>query len=118
MIAAYPAQTPQHLDHMVPQHSPVGVNLIDHNELEVREKLTPDGMKRQQRQVDHLRIGHDDGGRALAYPFASVMCCITIVYCCTGREVAFSEFRPLVQGRQLILSQGLEGEDIECACLR
>jgi hypothetical protein len=90
----------------------VDVELVDDDVLQVLEELQPLGVVRQDRRVEHVGVGDDDV-TGLADGGARV-----------GRGVAVVGERPdaavevaaeLRQLRQLVLGQGLGGEQVEGA---
>lgn len=57
---ADPLQPAQHVGDMAAEHAAVGVHLIDHHIAQVFEELRPLGVMRQDRLVQHVRVGHHD----------------------------------------------------------
>ena len=56
-------QAPQHLGHVAAHDAPVGVDLVDHHELEAGKEAGPGGVKRQQAHMQHVRVADQHVGR-------------------------------------------------------
>ena len=58
-------QPAKHVGDVAAEHAAVGVQLVDHDVAELLEQLEPLGVMRQDRRVEHVRVGHHDlPGRA------------------------------------------------------
>ncbi len=56
-------QAPEHLGHVAAHDAPVGVDLVDHHELEAGKEAGPGGVKRQQAHMQHVRVADQHVGR-------------------------------------------------------
>ena len=54
----HPPQPPEHHGHVRPEHAPAHVRLVDDHEREPEEEVGPPGVVGQERQVQHVRVGH------------------------------------------------------------
>ena len=60
VVRADPQQPAQDVGDVAAEHAAVRVQLVDDDELELLEQLEPLRVVRQDRRVEHVRVGHDD----------------------------------------------------------
>ena len=60
VVGANPLQAPQHLGHVAAHDAPVGVDFVDHHELQPGKEAGPRGVVRHQTHVQHVRIADED----------------------------------------------------------
>ncbi len=111
VVAAHAPQPPEDHGHVRAEHPAVGVHFVEDHVAQAGPELRPGVVVGQHGEVDHLGVGQDDVGRVLA-DFAPEV----------GRGVAVVDGRgegdvsgPLVEHAELVLGQGLEGEDVQGA---
>ena len=97
------------------EHAPVSMGFIHHHMGESGQKGRPLLVMGQNAQMQHLRIADEHSGRVAAYFAPEVVGGVAVVQGGCGPGV----FGPCggegVEGRKLILSQGLEGKKIQGA---
>jgi hypothetical protein len=59
-VRADPEESSQHIGDVTAEHAAVRVELVDHDDLELLEQLEPLRVVRQDRRMEHVRVGHDD----------------------------------------------------------
>ena len=96
----------------------VGVQLVDHHELQVAEEAFPLGMERKQAEVDHVRVGDEDRGDGLADLPAAVAGGVSVVDLRLERNGLLQRLDELLKSLPLVLLQGLQGEEVEGFPLR
>ena len=104
-MLAQPAEPPQHVRHVAAEHPPQGVQLVDDDVAQPQEERRPARVRRQDPHVEHLGVGEDDVG-VVADPRPLVERGVAVVR--RGHEVGD---QPLAEGAQLVLGEGLGGED-------
>ena len=63
--AAHPEEAAEHVGEVGPKHSPVGVQLVEHDESQVLEQAEPFRVMRKDARVQHIRVrDHDVAGGA------------------------------------------------------
>ena len=58
VVRADPQQPAQDVGDVAAEHAPVGVQLVDDDVAQLLEQLEPLGVVRQDRRVEHVRVGH------------------------------------------------------------
>ena len=108
IVLAEPGQPPQHRGHVGAEEAPVGVDLIDHHELQARQEGAPGGMVRKDADVQHVRVReHHPRGAADRRPLAPR----GIAVIRRGPQVRIE--RRVPELAELILRQRLRGKEIE-----
>ena len=65
VVGAQAEQAPQDVGHVAAEDATVEVGLVDHHVAQLLEELEPLGVVRQDRRVEHVRVGqHDLAGGA------------------------------------------------------
>ncbi len=59
VMRADPQQPAEHVGDVAPENAPVRMELVDDDDAELLEQLEPLGVMRQDRRVEHVRVGHD-----------------------------------------------------------
>ncbi len=103
-------QPPQDIGHMRSENTPVGMELVDHDEFQVLEEGQPFGMVRKNTRMEHIGIGdHNIALRTDGLP--RVLGSISII----GK--GFDRFLNLpdqvLKFEHLILGKGLGGKEIK-----
>jgi hypothetical protein len=89
------------------------VDLVHYHEAESPEKGLPLLVKREQAEVEHIRVGDDEVGKVFLDASPLVRRSIAVID--RGTEPVLG-WKRLVQGQEaliLILGQGLEGKQVE-----
>lgn len=81
------------------------------------EKARPLFMVGQQGKVQHLRVGEQHRGRGIADFAAKMVCGVTVVDGGSGARIAGPVGCQGVEGRQLVLCEGLQGKEVDGACV-
>src|SRR6187455_1351548 len=97
---------------MTSKDSPVTVQLIDNNILQIFEKLHPLSVVRQDAGVQHIGVAHDHVPLRTDRP-ASVLRSVAVIG--KGLEVSTRELDELIELFHLVLCQRLRWKQIECA---
>ncbi len=102
----------QHLGHVAAHDAPVGVDLVDHHELEAGKEAGPGGVKRQQPHMQHVRVADQHVGRLGLDRLALARRGVAVVN--RGpQERGGQGGVQFLQGLELVLLQGLQGEEIK-----
>ena len=112
VVGADPPQAPQHLGHVAAHDAPVGVDFIDHHELEPGKKAGPRGVVRHKPHVEHVRVGDEHMRRVRLDGLALRRRRVAVI---NGRgQGRGGQGRvQLLEGLQLVLLQGLQGKQIQ-----
>ena len=105
VVLAQTTQPPQHVRHVAAEHPPQRVQLVDDDVAQAQEERRPARVRRQDPHVQHLGVGEHDVG-VVADPRPLVERGVAVVR--RGHEVGD---QPLAEGAQLVLGEGLGGED-------
>ena len=115
-MGADPPQAPQHLGHVAAHDAPVGVDFVDHHELEPGKEAGPRGVVGHETHVEHVRVADDHVGRlgldALALGRRRVA-----VIDGRGQKREGEGGVQLLEGLELVLLQRLQGEQIQGVAL-
>ena len=114
VVAADAREPSQHVGEVAAEDAAIRVQLVDHDVAEILEEVHPLGVVRQDAGVEHVGIGeHEVGPRA--HRAAGVLRSVTVVrvHAHVGQRL-----RELRQLGELILGEGLGGEQIQHARLR
>ncbi len=110
VVGADAQQAAQHVGDVAAEDAPVGVRLVDDDEAQLLEELEPLGVVGQDRRAQHVRVGdHDLAG--LAHHGADGRRRVPVVH--RGREVHLGQGGQVAELGQLVLAQGLGGEQVE-----
>jgi len=89
---------------------PVGVGLVDDDKAQVGKKVGPQGVVGQDAEVEHVGVCEEDVGLA-AQPGAGRLGCVAVVDAkAGGTQLIMGQ---LVQAAELVLGEGLGGEEVE-----
>ena len=108
---AQPAQAPEEVQDVGAEDAVVGVQLVDHHPAQVAPHLLPGLVESQEAGVQHVRRGDQDVRRLAADAVAHVAPGVAVVD--LGGEAAGHRRQQAPQLVELVLLQGLEGEDVE-----
>ncbi len=110
------AQQPaQDVGDVAAEDAPVGVRLVDDDEAKLLEELEPLRVVRQDGRAEHVRVGdHDLAGLADDGPDG----CRGVAVVDGRREVHVRQRGEVAELRQLVLAEGLGGEQVERAGCR
>ncbi len=116
-MGANPPQAPEHLRHVAAEDTPVGVHFVDDHKAQAGEKRGPGGVVGEQPQVQHVRVADEDLGVLRLEGLALRGWRVPVV---DGRPNERGGQGPvqLPQGLELVLLQGLQGEEVERVPLR
>jgi hypothetical protein len=90
------------------EHPPIGMHLIDHQILEVAQKVPPGIAEGADTRVDHIRVGDQDRRRVVPELFAQALGGVAVID--RGHLVHAAGKGQLIKGRELILAQGFQGK--------
>ena len=108
-----PAQAPQHVGHVRPEHAAVDVGLVDDHDGEIGEQVRPRGVVGQDPQVEHVGVGQHHIGPPADLP-AGLAGRVAVV---DGRA-HLPDQPELAQSARLVLGQCLGRVEVEGARLR
>ena len=94
------------IGNMRAEHAAITVHLVDDDEAQAAEELSPVGMVRQDAGVEHIGVGKDDAG-LLADQGALALRCVAVINGCGNVQRWSVE---VLQDRQLILRERLGRE--------
>ena len=106
---ADPQQPAEDVGHVRAHHPPVGVHLVGHDVGEPGEQRAPGVVARQQRQMEHFRVGDEDVRRIVPDLAAEMGARVAVEDGGRGAGRRRQRGRQLVDGLELVLGQGLEG---------
>src|SRR5713226_1501489 len=106
------AEAAENIAEVAAEDAAVGVQLIEDDVTEVFEEAGPARVVREDAGVQHVWVGQDDV-TFFADGFASVRGCVAVVG--ENAEAIFQTLVELVKFGELVLREGLGGEEVECA---
>ena len=109
------AQAAQHVAQMAAENTAVGVQLIEDDVAEVFEQARPARVMREDAGVQHVRIGQDD------VPFfadGSARVGGSVAVISENAEAIVETLVEIVEFGELVLREGLGGEEVERAAIR
>ena len=112
VVGADAPETPEHLGHVAAHDAPVGVDLVDHHELEAGKEAGPGGVKRQQAHMQHVRVADQHVGRLGLDGLALARRGVAVVNRGPQKWGGQGGVQ-FLQGLELVLLQGFQREKIE-----
>ncbi len=116
VVAAEAAQAADQHRHVAAEDAAVAVKLIDHDVAEGREEVGPAGVVGEDAAVQHVGIGEEDVG-LVAEGAALGLRGVAVVGAAVEAE-ALDAVAVTLEGLELILGEGLGGEEVERAAGR
>ena len=111
VVGTDPEQPAEHVGDVAAEHAAVRVQLVDHDQLELLEQLEPLRVVRQDRRMEHVRVGHDDlPGRSHGRPDRRRR--VAVVR--RGDDRQLGRGCQLTELGDLVLAEGLGREEEQC----